>query len=423
MQAPSLGEASLVATTDAAPWDFLERAKGAGDPVWDEGAGAWLVSSYDLIKEIGRADGIDWRSPFIPDDDRPPFGLAPDDYIWFMGHGSRRAITLLEGDDHHQLHRWWMRAFAPRVLARWRENVIAPVTTAAIERVIDEGRGELSNEFAERVGSRVIAAVMGLPWEDEEWLERLCELSAIRFELKQQLANPSPDQELVARAFAATREMNDMLVPIVESRRSGDGDDFISMVWREAPTIFGERYDEVDAMSMAQSAFEGASQTTQYSTANGLYLLMTNPGLQDRLRDGEETEIRNFVEEALRLYGPVLFRPRIAKHDVDLAGVRIRKGEMVISLTVSGNRDSEHYGCPMDVDLSRPAPRDHLTFWVGGKTCPGQALARVELEEIASQVVRRLPNLRLDPDAEPPRFDQLLFRRWAPLHALWDVAA
>src|SRR5579862_841427 len=219
-----MGDVSLVATADTDPWTFFERARAEGEVVWDEGANAWLVSSYDLIKEIGRGDGVDWRSPFIPDDDRPPFGLAPEDYVWFMGHGSARAITLLEGDDHHQLHRWWMRAFAPKVLARWRENIIAPVATAAIERVVDQGRAELGSEFAERVGSRVIAAVMGLPYEDEDWLERLIALSTVRFELKQQLANPAPDPELVARAFAATREMNEMLVPIVEARRSGEGD-------------------------------------------------------------------------------------------------------------------------------------------------------------------------------------------------------
>jgi hypothetical protein len=32
----------------------------------------------------------------------------------------------------------------------------------------------------------------------------------------------------------------------------------------------------------------------------------------------------------------------------------------------------------------------------------------------------RLPNLRLDPNAEPPRFSSLFMRSWRPLHVLFD---
>jgi cytochrome P450 len=213
--------------------------------------------------------------------------------------------------------------------------------------------------------------------------------------------------------------MNEMLVPIVESRRDGTGSDLISMIWRDAPELFGADYED-DAMSLAQVAFESAAQTTQYSTANGLYLLLTEPGLQDQLRSGDQRALANFVEESLRLYGPVLFRLRFPKRDLELGGVPVRRGDRVICVTISGSRDPHQHVCPAGVDLDRPRPRQHLSFWVGPKTCPGNALARAELVEAVAAVLDRLGDLRLDPDAEPPRYDELVFRRWAPLHALWS---
>jgi cytochrome P450 len=413
---------SLNATSDVDPWEYFERLRSIGEVVRDDSLDAWLVTSYEGCKEMARADDTSWRPLFVPNDERPMSGLDNETLIEFMGGGGKQVIFLLEGEVHTRLHRWWMRMFSPKALAQWREELIRPIIDTQIDRFAERGRAELVGDLASRVPSRVIAAVMGLPWKDDEWLEHLLSLVLLRLELIQRQADTVADADLVRRGLAASRELSEILLPVVRERRSGRGDDMISRLWRDAPTLFDDDFDEYDILGNMKTMFDGGSRTTVYGTSNALYLLLTQPAFQNKLRTGGATAIERFTEESVRLFGPVVYRPRIALQDLELCGTRIKKGETAIAISLSANRDPRKYACPTEVDLDRPAPRDHLSYYFGARACTGQALARAELEEITSAVLGRLGNLRLDPDGEPPEYHDLLVRGWAPLHVLFDAA-
>ena len=217
---------------------------------------------------------------------------------------------------------------------------------------------------------------MGLPWQDDDWLEHVLGLVMTRLELIQRQADSGLDQELVARGLAASRELTEILLPFVRERRSGSGDDMISRLWADAPSIYASDFDELDILGNVKTMFDGGAKSTVYAISNALYLLLEHPGLQDELRQGGSKSVERFIEESLRLFGPVVFRPRIALKDVEVAGVRVNKGDLAIALNLSANRDPRKYECPAEVDLSRPAPRDHLSFYAGPRSCTGQALAR-----------------------------------------------
>jgi len=143
--------------------------------------------------------------------------------------------------------------------------------------------------------------------------------------------------------------------------------------------------------------------------------------LAESAADRDEA-IRRFVEEALRLFGAVHFRPRVANQDVELAGEAIKKDDHLLCVNLSANRDPARYGCPHAVKMDRASPRDHLAFHSGPRTCIGAALARAELQEAVRAVLDRLPDLRPDPSAEPPTFKGFLMRSYRPLHALFTPA-
>ena len=82
--------------------------------MWDEQMDAWLVTSYEACKEMARGDDTWWRPVYVPNDDRPMVGMGKETLAEFMGSGGRGVIFLLEGEEHYQLHRWWMRAFSRR---------------------------------------------------------------------------------------------------------------------------------------------------------------------------------------------------------------------------------------------------------------------------------------------------------------------
>jgi cytochrome P450 len=171
--------------------------------------------------------------------------------------------------------------------------------------------------------------------------------------------------------------------------------------------------------------WEGGAGSTPPSTSNGIYTMLANPELEGELRAGGtdgETAIKNLIEESLRLWGPVYHRPRVARRDTELNGQAIKKGDVALTLTVAGSRDESHYACPHAVDLHRKAPRDHFAFYKGPRTCAGQGLARLELEEAMMAILSRLDDVRLDPDREPPRLTGLFMRRWEPLHVVFTPA-
>jgi cytochrome P450 len=89
---------------------------------------------------------------------------------------------------------------------------------------------------------------------------------------------------------------------------------------------------------------------------------------------------------------------RVAREDVELAGVTIPAGSTVIPLQYSANRDSAFVTDPDRFDVTR-APLRHLAFGHGIHHCIGAALARLELETALTTLLRRLPHLR---PAQPP---------------------
>jgi cytochrome P450 len=190
------------------------------------------------------------------------------------------------------------------------------------------------------------------------------------------------------------------------------------MVWRDAAELF--QTDDPDELrrhvhGSALVAYHAGAGTTSSSAGNALYLIASKPDLAEHLRGGDVAGIERFVEECLRLYGPVDYRPRVATRDTELAGVEIAAGQMVVSLMNAANRDPDHYRGPADVDLERRAPRDHFAFSKGHRTCPGQALARLQLRAMIEAALERLPELRIDAGGPPPRWLGSLSRRWAPV--------
>jgi cytochrome P450 len=426
IRARSLSESGLEsfqATTGTYPTDYYERLRRLGPVVWDDNLGCWLVTAHAVVREVLRTDQEDWS---VPDRMAGPQMVGLDGVRWkrFIGYNSTMTLNTDDVDLHNHMHRWWMKTFSGRGLQHLGETLVRPVAHAQIDRFIERASAELYEEFANRVAPRVIASAMGLPWRDDEWLDRVLSLHVQRIALIShktllQRSGAAPDETLLREGYAAVETLAELARPYVRERRDGTGEDFISLVWRDADALFGDSYGEDDVIGTVNIAFAGGSGTTAAATSAGLYLLMNSPRLQGELRAGGIGAIRNFVEETLRLFPSLVMTTRIALRDLDLGGVRIEKGEMIMILTGAANSDPQQYAEPLRVDLTRRAPKDHFTFMKGPLTCPGQGLARTQLTTIFSVVLERLADLRFDPDAPPPHYTDPFIRRWRPLNALF----
>ena len=397
------------------PWSYYELLRAAGGIVWDDAADAWIVSSHKLVREVAKGEG-DLAARFAVSATSTSEHLPKE--VWDETQMSGRLIQSVEGSDHDRQHRWWMRTFTPRVMSLWQEKYISPACNAAIDRIATAGRADLRTDYADRIPPRFFTAIMGYPEASDEFVAHLDELFRARSLLRQMLgASSMVDPEIVESARSATRELKETIWDFVMSRRDGSGEDLISLIWRGAAELYGTECTDDDVVATVAMVWDNGTHTTIHSIANALYLLLTQPELRSEI-ERNASLVPQFVEESLRIYGPVFFTAiRIALKDFELGDVHIAKGARLVLLLGAAGHDPHRYHSPDEPTLTRDRPRDHLSFYAGRNSCIGQMLARAELEESVRTLLERLPDVQLDPSAEPPDYQGVpRIRAWSPLN-------
>jgi hypothetical protein len=187
---------------------------------------------------------------------------------------------------------------------------------------------------------------------------------------------------------------------LFELRRGNPGDDLITQLVQAEED--GSKLSNEELTANIILLFGAGHETTVNLIGNGLLALYRNPD-QLALLKANPGLITGAIEEFLRYDSSVQMTGRVALEDVELGGKVIPKGESVLSLLGSANRDPAIYpDRPDRLDITRPNVRP-LSFGGGIHFCLGAQLARIEAEVAISTLLRRLPELRLD-NAETPEW-------------------
>jgi cytochrome P450 PksS len=156
-------------------------------------------------------------------------------------------------------------------------------------------------------------------------------------------------------------------------------------------------------------------ETTVNLIASGVLALLEHPDQMDRLRQ-DPTLMRTAVEELLRFTAPVeTATERFASDDIDFHGVRIAKGELVLAVIASANRDERQFVDPDRLDVSRE-PNKHVAFGQGIHFCLGASLARLEAQVALGTLLARTDELQLAVNREA-----LQWRPGLVLRGLWAL--
>jgi cytochrome P450 family 142 subfamily A polypeptide 1 len=133
--------------------------------------------------------------------------------------------------------------------------------------------------------------------------------------------------------------------------------------------------------------------------SGGVYQLLADRTRWEALL-ADRSLLPSAIEEMLRWVSPIKNMARQATEDVVLAGQSIRKGEKLLLLYPSANRDEAVFEDPFRFDIRR-SPNEHLAFGFGPHFCLGASLARLELTVILEEMLDGLPGLELADPAEP----------------------
>jgi hypothetical protein len=311
--------------------------------------------------------------------------------------------------DHGRLRGLVVRAFTARRVEDMRPR-IQEIVDGIIDRVEARGQMDLIADFAFRLPVIVICDMLGIPVEDREVFfassrdgGRLLDLAPLTSdEIKQQNASNLATVEYFHRLFELRRREpgNDLTTQLVHAEEEGN------------------KLSNEELTANIILLFGAGHETTVNLIGNGLLALHRNPD-QLRLLQSDPSLAANAVEELLRYDSSVQVTGRTTIEDVDdIGGIPLAKGQSVVCLLGSANRDPAVYPDPDRLDITRADVRP-LSFGGGIHYCLGAQLARIEGEVAIATLLRRLPNLRLD-DADHPDWRQtFVLRGLNKLPASW----
>jgi len=290
-----------------------------------------------------------------------------------------RNLLMLDGDEHRQLRGLVSKAFTPR-----RIEALRPRIQSIVDGLLDEMEAseevELIRDLAHPLPIAVIAELLGLPSKD------YAKLAAWSKDLAQ-LLDPLQAKGGDTGVRKAVEELNAYLRPLLEERRTTPRDDLLSAMLETEEN--GARLEERDLLALVSLILVAGHETTTKLIGNAVVDLLRNPGERKRLQENPEL-METAVEEFLRYSGPVLLTDRVATEDCEVAGHKIRAGELVVVILAAANRDPEKFPDPERLDLGR-TDNHHFSLGLGNHFCLGAQLAKLETEIVIGSLLRRFP--------------------------------
>jgi cytochrome P450 len=287
-------------------------------------------------------------------------------------------------EPEHRRHRSLVaQAFRQKALVEWEDDFVEVVVHRLIDRFEGRGHAELVREFTFRFPVMVIAGLLGVPPRDH------AQFHSYATAIVNVAINPE-------QGIAASHAMREYLSTIVEERRADPQDDIISVLVEAE--LDGERLDDEEIYSFLRLLLPAGAETTYRATGNFLFALLHDGHSWEALR-GDRSLMAQAIEESVRWETPLILTSRETTRDTELGGVEIPRGSHVVAQIGSANHDESRWDEPEVFDLFRE-PKPHIAFAAGPHMCLGMHLARMEMRVSVEALLDRLPDLRLDPNAD-----------------------
>jgi cytochrome P450 len=206
---------------------------------------------------------------------------------------------------------------------------------------------------------------------------------------KQRPGDPKPKKFLDAWD-AGTEYCRDMLR---RAAQGSTGDNAIGLIYQ---AMQGDILSDDEVMAMMITLLTGGAGTMGSAAASSLYHMAQNPEIAARVRQ-DPAVARAVLEEALRLDPPVTLVMRFAINDVEIGGTWIASGTPVYVMISVANRDPAVFSDPNTFSIDRGNPRQ-LSFGFGIHNCIGSTVTRATVPLLIEAVVKRYPDLRIDPE-------------------------
>lgn len=304
------------------------------------------------------------------------------------------AIGLAHSDapEHRRIRSLLAQSFTPKIIDSLRPEI----TTQAQSLVAKlEGDIDLIAELLTPLPALIVGKLLGSKPTDLPNLIRWAHAVNGLYERGGKIS-----EEKALHAEALLREMRDFVLELVSERRAlkqadklESADVLSNLVLQEEESLTDQ-----ELLSTVVTLFVAGHETTTHLLGNGILALLLRQDVLNEARK-DETKIPLIVEEMARFDGSVPRSWRLAKSDLELSGVQIKKGDLVLPILAAANRDPEVFEDPDKFDLHRENKR-HLAYGKGVHVCLGAPLARLEAQELLKALFQRFSHIELNADAQ-----------------------
>jgi cytochrome P450 len=368
----------------ADPFAYYQRQLKQAPVFQDPGTGIWVVVSHDLVSQAtGMVEALsnDIGAVLAGGNTEDPDVQAE------MAKGWPQMDTLLTADPpvHTRFRKLVNLAFSmPKV--NKLEGQIRNLVNQLLDTSVATGRCEFIHDFAIPLPVSVIAQQLGMEalgvakikqWTDA-FVDRIGRMGGKEREVE--CARLAVEFQHAVKSRIDERRANpteDLLSDLVHARVEGE-----------------QELTDAEIMSVVQQLMVAGNETTTATLAEGMILLANNPAQFEQVK-ADLSLVPNMVEEFMRLATPSTGMWRVAKQDVELGGVTIPAGSMVMLRYAAANRDPAKYENPDHFDPARSNARTHLSFGKGIHMCIGNMLSRKELTVAFQEILPRIKAIHI----------------------------
>ena len=296
------------------------------------------------------------------------------------GHLLGQSMISVDEPDHRRLRGLVSKAFTPKYIQSLRPS-IQQIADELLDRVQAQGHMDLVNDYAFPLPITVISDMLGVPTQNREIIREWSDTLTGAIDTGRRRDRKDRTQVFI-----------DYLVQLIAEKRQHPQDDLISQLVQIEEA--GDRLYEGELLSMIALLIFAGHETTSNLIGIGTLMLLDHPEQMQQLKQ-DLSLVPSAVEELLRYNGPVLSpAPRFATTDVILAGQQVHKGDVILVILGSANRDESQFTHPDELEIARSLNR-HIAFGQGIHICLGAPLARLEGDIAFTTLLRRMPNLQL----------------------------